>query len=287
MSPSEDNISASQNPDQATMPSNFNDNLQKWDQDKQPNLLQYWREVGDVFPFSDRPSGSKWGRAELDWLNIRHEWDCDLRQLVNKKSELEESGTIIPYFQGKLDLPWNQMSETKHRSNSLYARLLAIASEGRPTLVYNDEPVLPSSSQNSDTSEILYRTHGISPRNSDTSEILYRTHGISPHDRVARPISEASPSRSPKSRPAHSQASEPLSEPSSPIDDAQDGDLPSSPPALPAVAIEGSSPETKLEKEVEWTALAFLYIVIDAFRSTEVRISKEEKAEQDLQYEFV
>ena len=251
------------------MLSNFNDNLQRWDQDKQPNLLQYWREDGDIFPFSNQPSGSKWGRAELDWLNIRYEWNCDLRQLVNKKSELEESGTMIPYLQGELDLPWDQMSKRGFRSGSLYDRLFAIASEGRPTPVYDDEPVPQSSSQTS-----------------ATSEILYRTHGISPHDKSARPISEASPSHSPKSRPALSQTSEPLVEPSSPNEDAQDGDLPSSPPALPAVAIEGSSPETRLEKEVEWAALAFLDIIIDAFLSTEVRISKEEKVEQDFQYEF-
>ena len=232
----------------------------------------YSNTAGKLEMSSDRPSGSKWGRAELDWLNIRHEWDCDLRQLVNKKSELEESGTMIPYLQGKLDLPWDQMSEGEHPSGSLYDRLLAIVSEGRPTLVYIDEPVLPSSSQNSDTSEILHRTHGIS--RGDTSEMLYRTHGIAPRDKVARPISEASPSGSPKSRPAPSQASEPWSEPSSP-------------PALPAVAIEGSSPETRLEKEVEWTAMEFLYIIVDAFRSTEVVISKEEKEEQDLKYEFV
>ena len=253
------------------MPSNFNQNLQRWDQDKQPNLLQYWREVEDVFPFWNRPSGSKWGRAELDWLNIRHEWDCDISQLVNRKSELEESGTIIPFLQGELDMPWDQMSESGHRSGSLYDHLVAIASEGQPTPVYDDEPVLQSSSQTSATSEI----------------IVYRTHGISPHDKAARPISEASPSRSSKSRPPLSQASEPWAESSSPSEDAQDGDLPSSPPALPAVAIEGSSPETRLEKEVEWTALAFLDIVVEAFLSTEVRISKEEKAEQDFRHKFV
>ena len=251
------------------MPSNFNDNLKKWDEDKQPNLRQYYREVGDVFPFLDQPSGSKWGRAELDWLNIRHEWDCDLRQLVNKKSELEVSGTLIAYLQRELDLPWDQMSKTRHRSGSFYAHLVAIASEGRPSFVHNDEPVLQSSSQNS-----------------ATSEILYRTHGISPHDELARPISEPSPSRSPKSRPAPSQASDPLAEPSSPNEDAQDDELPSSPPAPPAVAIEGSNPKTRLEKEVEWTALAFLEIIVDALLSTEGRISEEEKAEQDFEYEF-
>ena len=164
MFPSEGHIISSDDPGQATLPSNFNDNLQKWDQDKEPNLLQYWQEVEDVFPFSNQPSGSKWGRAELDWLNIRYEWDCDLKQLVNKKSELEESGTIISYLERELDLPWDQMSKGGDRSGSLYAHLVAIASEGRPTPVYNDEPVLQSSSQTSATSEILYRTHGISTR---------------------------------------------------------------------------------------------------------------------------
>lgn len=260
-------------------------------QDQQPNVFQYSQEVHDPFPFSDQPSGSTWGRPHLDWLQICYEWECDLGRMFTKKSRLEESGTIVRFLQDKLNLPWNQVTTGNHESGSLYDRLSELASWVEPTPAYKPDSVPPSSSP-------------ARSQQSDISTMLYYTHG----DKVAaHPTLEASPSGSPKPRSApsasepilrrstrrsgqalltnlfpSSQDSEPFSEPSSPDKDPAYQPVPSSPPGTPLGGIDGLNPDNRLEKEVEFAATAFLYLMIKAFKSTETGLAEGEIKEQDL-----
>lgn len=263
--------------------------------DKRPNEF-FFTPGSDPFPFQDEPSGSRWGRSHLNWLHIDYESDCDLRQMLTKKSELNESSTILRFIQDELDLPWDSVVSVsaRHETGSLYDRLRTLASPGKTTVVYKASSVPPSSSP-------------AGSQESDASTLLYSTHGLSHHKTVAAPpTSRSSPSGSPKfpsvpSAPktslrrstrlsgqppptyvdTFSQDSDPLL----PSEDPAYQPPPSSPPAFPTDELDGAKPDRKLEKDVEFAAIAFLDILIDAFKSTETDLTETEKEEQDLKFE--
>ena len=185
------------------------------------NRLEYSRGASDPNPFSGRPSGSEWGRPQVEWLNIRFEWDCESEKLFTKKSKFEESATIVQYLQSHLDMPWRRITTTDHVKGSLYDRLSDLARVVAMMPEYEHEPVPESSSQDS----------------------------------------------------------EPLSEP--PPSDHGEPE-PSLPSATTKKDTDESSPETRLEKDVENAATAFLFLMINAFESTKADITLDEHREQDF-----
>ena len=185
-------------------------------------------------PFKDQPSGSNWASPHLEWLGVFEEWDCHVKKLLTKKSELDDSGTIVQCLQGNLSLPWSQVLKGNHVKGSFYNHLFQLASRVEATPVHQPEEVPASSSP---------------PRTEDSY-----------------PISEPSPSTSPKALQDEDEALQPTS----------------SPPISPTNSVDEDNPDTKLEKDVESTVLTFMDIIEDALESTASRITDVEAQEQAL-----
>lgn len=56
--------------------------------------------------------------------------------------------------------------------------------------------------------------------------------------------------------------------------------------SAPLGGIDGLNPDTRLEKDVEFAATAFLFLMIEAFKSTETGLAEGEKKEEDLMFEY-
>ena len=235
--------------------------------DKLPNIFECSSTDYQVSPFLDRPSGSNWERAHLDWLGVWEEWDCDAKKLFTKKSKLEESGEIVRFFQDRLCLPWTQVTEGDHQSGSFYAQLAALASWVEPTRVHQPHFVLPSSSPaGSEESEKEFED----PEEPEDSEAI----DIPRSKKPAESTSEPSPSASPKFRsslPAHSLP-----------DKDETFHHTSSTPIAPASGIAEMTPKISLEKDVELVISAFLSLIGDALKSTKADITDVEAQEQGL-----
>ena len=139
---------------------------------------------------------------------------------------------------------------------------------------------------------------------------MFNTHGIGPHSQITgHQTPEGSPSALKsavlRSAPEHSfrqstcrseGAASTQSNPSShkwdTSSDSSSADEESTyEPAsfLPGVAqkgIDGSNPETRLEKDVEFAATAFLHMVVEAFQATKADIADSEEKEQDFRFGY-
>ena len=268
-------------------------------EDKLPNVREYCAKQDDPFPFSSKPSGSKGELPHLEWLRVRFIWDCDADSLFTKKSSLEQSGTIVRFLRDSLDLDWERVTEGRHSAGSLYARLRGLASNVSSTTVYGSEPMLdsssPTGSQHSDEFFMTYRTHGLHPNTTisahPTSEIspsVWKTK-MSPsaaelgHHHPAHGSAQASSIHLPSL--ARDEDGDTMSE-SSLSDEDSAYEPTSSPPGAIMEEIDGSNPENRLEKEVEYAATAFLYVMMDAFESTDADITRDEAKEQDLKLDY-
>ena len=285
----------------ASLSTKFKQKISTWDQDKQPNTLQYCPETSDTCPFlkgpsGKGPSGSDWGRAHLDWLGIYHEWDCDLSRIFTKKSRLEETGAIVQFLRDKLDLTWSEVTERDHDSGSFYGRLRSLASWVEPTPRYQIPSVLPSSSparsEQSAVSDISHGARGMSPSG---KIFTYPASEISPSAFKSLPSSPPTKQTHCRSTRLSEQAFPTLSDPLQHLPSSSERSSPdrdsayeptSSPPVAHVEGIDGKHPGNRLEKDVEYAATAFLYIMINAFRSTEADISLSEIEAQDLKFDY-
>ena len=249
--------------------------------------LEYSRGANDPNPFSGRPSGSEWGRPQVEWLNIRFEWDCESEKLFTKKSKFEESATIVQYLQSHLDMPWSRITTTDHVKGSLYDRLSDLARVVAKMPEYEHDPVPESSSpQRSSQSDVSTSPHGkvvTRPTSGASSpDSLESLPAFSSPKHVLRPSTGESAEVPLASTNSLSQDSEPLSEPPPSDDDATVEPEPSLPSATTERDTDDLSPETRLEKDVENAATAFLFLMINAFESTRADITPDEHREQDF-----
>ena len=196
-----------------------------------PPTKVYDTEDRENSPFIGLPSGSHWGLPHLEWLRVYEEWDSGVDKLLTKKSNLEDPGAIVQFFQENLSLSWSEALKGNHVTGSFYDTLFQLASSMETTRVYQPGPLLASSC----------------PARTDDSH----------------PVS---PSASPRATP----------------DEDEEFQPPSSPPLPPSNSVDETNPDTKLEKDVELTASAFLHVVANALKSTGAGITDVEAQEQAL-----
>lgn len=271
----------------------FQDKIDSWGQEKQPYVRIYCPRPDDKFPFSNEPSGSKWELDHLDWLRIYFEGNCVVDRMFTKKSRLEQSSTIARFLQDSLDLNWSQIINGQFRTGTLYERLQALASWVEPTPAYQSAPVAqsssPASSQHSDDAKLAFNTHGIPPHSKITGHLIPEDSPSALRSVVSRSAPDHSLGQSTRrSQEAASTQPDPssrdwdTSSDSSSIDEESAYEPASSLPGVAEKGIDGSNPKTRMEKEVEFAATAFLYMIIEAFKATKADIADSEAEEQDL-----
>lgn len=276
----------------------FKDKLSIYGEDKQPNEFQHAPRPGDVFPFSDLPSGSKWTRKHIDWLRICFEWDHDEDKLFTKKSSLEQSSIILRFLEDRLNLSWSQVIAGTHETGSLYDRLRALALGVKFTPAYQPQSVpassSPAGSQESDDLNVIYNPHGIDAHSEAAADPVLNISPSASPKTISKPsASEQTSGQSPRRSEqmyssilhASSDDDDHSSETSSPGQNPPQLPVPRS-SAAPVEDIDGSKSRTKLEKDVEFATTAFLYLIIEAFKSTNAGITEGEAEEQDLTFEY-
>lgn len=119
----------------------------------QQNSRRYQREQASENPFrksqksnQGRP-GSDWGLAQVEWLDISYEWDCDFDKILTEASQFQANSQLQRFIIEGLNLPWSDIINNENLDRrSLYAELANLARIQKPLDIYEKSSTFEGSS---------------------------------------------------------------------------------------------------------------------------------------------